>query len=495
MNKHILKNLKPDHALLVLLALAAAGCAVGPDFKRPAAPESAGYTRAPLGSTVAAPVAGGDAQHFAIGAAVQQQWWQAFGSSALNDLVRRALAQNPNIASAEAALRAAHENTAAQFGSYFPLVQADYSPSRQRNAVGTISPTLTSGDPIYTLHTAQLSVSYAPDVFGLNRRTVESLQAQEDIQRDQLQAAYLTLASNVASAAIQEAALRAQIKATQEVIDADRKALDILHSQASLGFASGLDVAAQESALAQAQQALPPLNKQLEQTRDLLAVLAGQLPAQGGIDDFDLDSLRLPQELPLSLPADLVRQRPDVRAAEDAVHAASAEVGIALANRLPQLSLSAAYGGSATQFSRMFADDNKFWSLTGNVSQTLFDFGSLHHHQHAAEAALDQAKAQYRGTVLTAFQNVADALYALDADAEALAATANAETAAKRTLDLTQRQFDLGAINGLNLLAARSAWQQAVLARVQAQAARYTDTVALFQALGGAWQEQTASKG
>lgn len=489
MNKRILKNLKPDHALLALLALASAGCAVGPDFKRPAAPESAGYTRAPLASTLAAPVPGGDAQHFSVGAAVQQQWWQAFGSSALNDLVKRALAQNPTISSAQAALRAAHENTAAQFGSYFPVLQADYSPSRQRNAVGTISPTLSSGDPLYTLHTAQLSVSYAPDVFGLNRRTVESLQAQEDMQRDQLQAAYLTLASNVASAAIQEAALRAQIRATQDVIDADRKALDILQSQARLGFASGLDVAAQESALAQAQQALPPLSKQLEQTRDLLAVLAGQLPAQGGTDDFDLDSLRLPQELPVSLPATLVRQRPDVRAAEDAVHAASAEVGIAVANRLPQLSLSAAYGGSATQFSQMFADDNKFWSLTGNVSQTLFDFGSLRHHQHAAEAALDQAKAQYRGTVLTAFQNVADALYALDADAQALVAAASAETAAKRTLDLTQRQFDLGAINGLSLLSARTSWQQAVLARVQAQAARYTDTVALFQALGGAWQQ------
>ena len=300
--------------------------------------------------------------------------------------------------------------------------------------------------------------------------------------------AYLTLASNTVAAAIQEAALRAQIKATEDIIHAATGALELLRRQAELGFASGLDVAAQETALAQMQQALPPLTKQLEQTRDLLAVLAGRLPAQGGTEDFDLDALQLAQVLPVSIPSKLVEQRPDVRAAEAQVHAASAQLGVAVANRLPQFSISALYGGSATQFSKMFADSNVFWGITGTIAQTIFDFGTLLHRQHAAESALDQAAAQYRSVVLTAFQNVADSLYALDADANALAAAVRAEMAAKKTLDLTRQQLELGFVNALALLNAEQAYQQTRIARIQAQAARYTDTAALFQALGGGWR-------
>jgi NodT family efflux transporter outer membrane factor (OMF) lipoprotein len=473
-------------ACLLANAILCASCAVGPDFKRPAQPEVQGYTREPLAATATAPVAGGAAQTFKQAAEVPQRWWTGFGSPSIDRLVQRAFDHNPTVDAAKAALRQAHESTAAQFGAYFPVVQASYSPSRAENAVGTISPTLSSGAPVYTLHTAQVSVGFVPDVFGLNRRALESLAAQEESQRFQLEATYLTLASNVVAAAIQQAALQAQVSAAEDIIAAEQRSLELLREQARLGYASGLDVATQESALAQAEQLLPPLSKQLEQTRDLLAVLTGDVPGQSAQPaPLDLDALKLPEELPLSLPSKLVEHRPDVRAAEALVHAASAEVGVAVANRLPQFSISAVYGGTATQFARMFAEGNRFWSISGNVTQTIFDFGTLRHRQRAAEATLDQAIAQYRSVALTAFQNVADSLYALKSDADALAASLTAEAAARKTLDLTRRQLDAGAVNVLALLSAEQAYQQARISRVQAQAARYTDTTALYQALGG----------
>jgi NodT family efflux transporter outer membrane factor (OMF) lipoprotein len=340
-----------------------------------------------------------------------------------------------------------------------------------------------------------LNIAYTPDVFGLNRRTVESLQAQADNQQFQLEAARLTLASNVVNAAIQEASLRAQIEATEAVITAQTRALAILHDQARLGYASGLDVAAQESALAQAKQALPGLQKQLQQNRDLLAVLCGQSPDQGGALEFDLEHLTLPVTLPLNLPSQLVEQRPDVRAAGANVHSASAQVGVALANRLPQFALSASYGGSSTSFSRMFTDDNLFWALAGSVTQSVFDFGALKHRQRAAEAALQQSAAQYRSVVLVAFQNVADTLYAIDSDARALSAADDAERAAQRTLNLTQKQQQLGYVDVLVLINAQQAYQQARISRIQAQAARLSDTAALIQALGGGWEAAGAQAG
>jgi len=479
-------------ALAVAMAAISAGCAVGPDYKRPATPSPTQFTREPLPATM-----GSDTPHpqqLASNQAIAQTWWQVFGSDALNERVQHALAHNPDLDAATAALHQAQENVAAQRATYFPSAQVSYTPARQLNAVGTLSPALNSAAQYYTLHTAQLNIAYAPDVFGLNRRTVESLQAQADNQRFQLEAARLTIAANVVNAAIQEASLRAQIEATEAIIAAETKALAILRDQARLGYASGLDVAAQESALAQARQALPGLQKQLEQNRDLLAVLCGEPPSQAGWPPFSLEHLTLPVALPLSLPSQLVDQRPDVRAAEENVHSASAQVGVALANRLPQFSLSAAYGGSSTSFTRMFTDDNVFWTLAGTVTQSVFDFGALKHKQRAAEAALQQSAAQYRIVVLGAFQNVADTLYAIDADARALAAAEDAERAATRTLELTQKQQQLGFVNALVLINAQQAYQQARISHVQAQAARLSDTAALIQALGGGWEKREMSE-
>ncbi|MBC3871931.1 efflux transporter outer membrane subunit [Undibacterium oligocarboniphilum] len=480
-------RLAPASLVLTGFALLAGGCAVGPDYHAAEAPKVSAYTNRPLSKTNETNSAGGAAQQFMQDKEVAAQWWHSFGSAEIDRLVDAALAHNPSIASAQAALRQAKANADAQRGSYFPTVQASYTPNRQRNAVGTISPTLTSGDPVYTLHTAQLSISYVPDVFGLNRRTVESLVAQEESQHFQLEATYLTLAANVVTNAIQLSLIQAQIKSNEEIIAAAEKTLTMLTQQAKLGFSSGLDISAQETALAQARLALPPLQKQLDQTKDMLAVLCGEFPSDSQIADIDLATLTLPQELPLSLPSSLIQQRPDVRAAEALVHAASAQVGVAIANRLPQFSISGNLGGTSTGFSHMFSAGNQFWSVAGGATQTLLDFGTLKHKQTAAEAALDQATAQYRSVVLTAFQNVADSLFAIDADAKALQAAVDAEKSAKKTADLTKHQFESGFVGMQPVLAAEQAYQQAKLTRLQNQAARYTDSAALFQALGGGW--------
>ncbi len=463
--------------------LVASGCAVGPDFRAPEPPVDEGYTRE---SVAPAPSANTTAQVIQIGADVSANWWTVFGSDKLDKLVEQALMSNPSIDSANAALRIAQENTNAQRGNYFPTVEAQYSPSRQRNPVGTLAPTLSSGAPVYTLHTAQLTISYVPDVFGLNRRQVESLEAQESSQRAQLAAARVSLETNVLAAAFQRATLEAQVEATHAMIDAQRDSLKIIERQRTVGYAAGLDVAAQEAALAQMEATLPPLERQLEQARDLLGALAANNPA-ATLPTIGLDDINLPRELPLSVPARLVVQRPDVRSALDQLHAATAEVGVADADLLPQLSITGAYGGVATHAADMFRADNIFWSLVGSATQTLFDGGTLLARQRAAQAGVDQALALYKITVVQAMQNVADSLYALETDDRAMRANLRAENAARSSLDLTRRQFEAGYSTALNLLAAQSTYQQAVLNRVQARGTWLADTAALFQALGGGW--------
>ena len=481
-------------SLTILAFLFCQGCAVGPNYRRPETPEAQSYTREPLEATVAAPVTGGEAQTYQTGAEIPAQWWELFGSELLNDLVRQAFTNNPTIDSAHAALRQARAYVSAQRAAFFPTIEAGYGVSRQSEPTGTIGPTLESEEPIYTLHTAQLSLSYALDIFGLNRRAVESLLAEAEMQRFQLNAAYMTLAGNVVTAAIQEASLREQIKVSEDIVSASSRMVALVKLQAELGFSSEIEVAAQETELAQAEQAIPPLRKELEQTRNRLAVLTGRLPSENDTAAITLESLRLPQELPVGLPSRLIEQRPDVRAAEAQVHAASALVGVAVANRLPQFFITAAYGGTSTQFRRMFADGNRFWSITGNVAQTVFAGGALYRLQKGAEAALDQATADYRVVVLEAFREVADTLYALDADAKELAAASTAEKAAKRSYDLTQHQLEVGYIDTLTLLNASQAYHQTRIALIQSQAVRYSDTVALFQALGGGWEADSTPK-
>jgi NodT family efflux transporter outer membrane factor (OMF) lipoprotein len=467
--------------------LASAGCAVGPNFKKPAAPEGAAYTENPPAATVAtANVSGGDAQRFANGGDISADWWTLFHSAPLNELIENSLTNNHDLKAAQAALRVARENVLAQRGAYYPSVTGNFSATRQRQS-GQIAPALNSNAFLYDLFTPQVSVSFVPDVFGLNRRTVESLQAQEQEVRFQMIAAYTTLTSNVVVAAIQAGSLQMQIDATRQLVDVNGKMLQILKYQLAKGYANRLDVAAQESQLAQIAATLPPLLKQLAQQRDLLAVLAGRYPNQAPDEKFELSTLQLPQEVPVSLPSELVAQRPDVLQAEANLHDASAKIGIAIANRLPNFALTANAGSSAAAIDQLFTAGTGFWGIGAEVTAPIFEGGALMHQERAAKAAYVQAAEQYRSTVLTAFQNVADTLTALEQDADALTAAAAAADAAKVTLDLAQRQLQDGYAGYLALLSAEQAYQQARISLVQAQANRFADTAALFQALGGGW--------
>ncbi|MFZ3213014.1 MAG: efflux transporter outer membrane subunit [Terriglobales bacterium] len=463
------------------------GCAVGPKFKKPAPPDVSGYTPAPLSTTTStANIAGGEAQHLVDGRDIPGEWWTLFHSKPLNDLIERSLKANPDLKAAQAALLVARENTLAQRGAYYPSVTGSFSATRAKSS-SDLSPVTDTSALYYSLYTPQVSVSFVPDVFGLNRRTVESLKAQEQQARFALAATHITLSANVATAAIQEASLRGQIDATHELIAINTNMLEILRNQYAKGYVSELDVAAQESQLAQVAATLPPLLKQLAQQRDLLAVLAGGFPNQDLTEKFELSSLQLPQELPLSLPSQLVEQRPDVRQAEENLHSASAQIGVARANRLPSFALTSDAGSMAVVLGRLFSGGTGFWDVGASVTQPIFEGGTLLHRERAARAAYTQAAEQYRSTVLTAFQNVADTLNALQQDADDLRAAAAAKDAASVTLDLTKKQLDAGYANYLALLSAEQAYQQALINLVQAQSNRYADTAALFQALGGGW--------
>jgi len=496
----------------VLLAVTAAGltsgCAVGPNFRKPEPPAGAGYSATALPETSAsAAVHGGEPQQFMIGRDIAFEWWELFQSSELDSLVKSAFKANPTLAAAQASLAQAQELVYAQRGFFFPALAAETQAERHKVS-GNTNSSSTIGvqgngvdllpareDPhrlphnlpsYYSFYTAELSVGFVPDVFGGNRRQVESLAAQRDAQRFALEAAYITLASNVVAAAIQEASLQAQIEATQKIIEADEKSLQILRDQFRLGFAMRIDVAAQEAALAQVAATLPPLQKQFEQTRDLMRALTGKLP-NAADPTFVFDALQLPPELPVSLPARIVEQRPDVRAAEAQLHAANAQIGVAVDAMLPQFSITGEYGGNATQIPWMFRHGGPFWSLYGNVSQPVFQGGTLLHQERASQQALKQAAALYETTVMTAYQNVADTLHLSLSDADAFTADVDAENSARVTYDLTQRQMQAGYVAYLTLLSAETAYQQTLLTRVQAEATRYGDTVALFQALGGGW--------
>jgi NodT family efflux transporter outer membrane factor (OMF) lipoprotein len=475
-------------ALLATLALViTVGCAVGPNFKRPAAPNVPGYTPSLPSTTSSSPgVSGGEAQIFAPGRDIAGDWWTLFHSKPLNDLIERSLKNNPDLKSAQAALVVARENSLAQRGAYYPSVSGSFSATRAKTS-DEISPVPSVTTFQYSLFTPEVSVSFVPDVFGLNRRTVESLKAQQEQARYVVAATNITLSSNVVAAAIQEASLRAQVDTTNELVKINTNMLDVLRKQFEKGYVGRLDVAAQEAQLAQIAATLPPLLKQLAQQRDLLAVLSGGFPSEDLIEKFELSSLQLPQELPLTLPSKLVEQRPDVLQAEENLHSASALIGVARANRLPSFNLTGDIGSMALAFGNIFSAGNGFRDATAGVTQPIFQGGTLMHKERAARAAYVQADEQYRSTVLTAFQNVADSLHALEPDADGLKAAVAARDAAKVALDLTMRQMQVGYVSYLALLNAEQAYQQAVINLVQVQSNRYADTAALFQALGGGW--------
>jgi len=477
---------KPIAVAATLSLSALSACAVGPDFKTPPAPPVAGYTPdTPPAPTVSVDVPGGAGQQFVMGRDIPGDWWKVFHSREIDALVSQALRANPSLQAAQGALWQAKETLYAAGGKLLPSVDANASFTRQQLSPAEFG--FPGGPSTFNLYQVTANVSYAPDVFGGQRRLIEQTAAAAELQRFELEATYLTLTANVVTAAIQEASLRGQIEATLEIIKAESDQLVVVRNQFEAGAANRADVLTQESEVATTQATLPPLQKLLEQQHHLLLALVGRFPSESHGKDLRLTALHLPTQLPVSVPTQLVEQRPDIRAAQAQLHEASAAIGVAIANRLPQFALTADYGTAALTAATMFTPGTAIWSIAASGTQPIFHGFTLLHQQRAAEAAYTMAEGQYRNTVLLAFQNVADALRAVQLDAATLKAQQRAVKAASDTFDLTRGQYRLGAVTYLILLNAQRSYQQALLALVQAQAARYADTAALFQALGGGW--------
>lgn len=473
-------------------------CMVGPDFHSPSAPSTLKYTHLPmLKQTASAPTAGdsGKSQHFVYDKTIPAMWWKVFHSRELNHLIVLGIRHSPNLAAAKAALTQAQQNYFVQAGALFPSIAANFLVEPQR-----FNPALFGGSSsrpvgaritsIFTLYNPNLAIAYTLDIFGALRRQVESAAAQVDNQNYELEAAFLTLSSNIVNTAVNLASIRAQIATTSQLVRSQEKTLKIIKEQFNIGSASGLDVLLQQTELEQTRSALPPLKESLAQNYHALAILIGDLPSESDLPEFNLQDLHLPRELPIGCPSILVRQRPDIQAAEALLHSASAQVGVAIANMLPQFTINATYGGMSTVIGSVFEPQNIIWNVPMTLSQPIFNGGALLAKKRGADAAFQQAAAQYRQVVLQAFQNVADTLASIRYDAQLLQATKLAETAAFKAYQLSKQQYQLGGVHYLDLLIAERSWQTTTIARIQAEAARYTDSVALFQALGGGWQKR-----
>lgn len=476
--------------LALIGALALSGCAVGPEFREPAAPEVAGYTHDKLPeATTATDAPTGDAQKFLEGAAVPDQWWTTFVNDEIDRRVQQALAHSPTIASAQAALRQAEENVSAARGGLFPSVDASAGAQRgNTNYFGQTAP----GASVFNVYNAGVNVNYTLDLFGGVRRGIEAQSAVSQFQQFQLEGTYLTLAANVVTTSFREASLRGQIEATQEIIAVYSQQLELVRRQHEIGAKSLADVLVIETQVATVRAQLPALRQQLAETQTQLAVYLGEFPAVSELSAIDLDALTLPKEVPVSVPSEFVRQRPDIRAAEATLHQATAQVGVATANLYPNITLTGQYGSQALHTDDLFSAGTKFWGVGLNLLQPLFHGGTLRAQKRAAEAGLDRAAADYETTVLGAFQNVADSLQALELDAENLHAQSDAEKAAQKSLDLVRIQYKDGATSYLAVLEAVRQYQQARIGLIQARAARLADTAALYAALGGGLRDGDA---
>ena len=479
--------MRPHPLGAMIVAVALTGCAVGPNFRAPEAPAVPAYTADKLpDATIATDAPTGDAQKFLEGEPVPERWWSSFSSEEIDRRVDQALAHSPTIASAQAALKQAQENVAAANGGLFPSVDANVGAQRgNANFFGQLAP----GQSVFNVYTAGVNVNYTLDLFGGVRRGIEAQAAVADFQQYQLEGTYLTLAANVVSTSFLEASLRGQIEATEEIISAYEENLKLVERQHEIGAKSLSDVLVIRTQVATVRAQLPTLRQQLARTQTQLAVYLGQFPAEASLAALDLDGFKLPQEVPVTLPSELVRQRPDIRAAESQLHQATAQVGVATANLLPQITLSGSLGSQALNTGDLFAGGTKAWSIGAGLLQPLFHGGTLRAEKRAAEAGLERAAADYQTTVLGAFQNVADSLHALELDAENLRAQFDAEQSAKKSLDLVNIQYKEGAASYLQVLDATRQYQQARIGLIQARAARLSDTAALYASLGGGWNE------
>ncbi len=477
MIKSLINNYFKNLSVLMLVCSFLVGCSVGPNYKKPQFELPQKITRE-------------ESKQDVYSVEINQDWWKSYGSKEINQLVELALKNNPNIDVGIANLRVAQKNVVAQQGFFFPSIGAGYALSRQ-NIGKTLSSNLSSGDMLYNLHTASVSVGFVPDIFGGNRRQVESLKALANAQSYQLQALKISIASNVVAAAIQEASLREQVKAVQELAEAARLQLEHARRLRAAGYYSAVDLAVQETLYAQAVAQVPTIEKSREQTLDLLAVLCGKMPSEPLLLP-SLLSIQVPDKLPRSVQSSLVAQRPDVKIADELLRAANAQIGVTIANMLPQISISGTFGSSATLFGDLSNSANNFWAGTGIVSQPVFAGGTLFARKAAAEAGRDASLAQYKSTVLTAFQNVADTLYALDADGRYYKTALDNEVANQSLYEMSQKQLQTGYISEAAMLNTKQTYLQARINALQAYATYLGDTTALYQTLGGGWSEHTA---
>ncbi|MGB8992459.1 MAG: efflux transporter outer membrane subunit [Desulfobaccales bacterium] len=467
----------------ILACLWMTGCAVGPDFVRPAAPPVTQYTQ---GKEPAATVsADGQAQFFEQSAKIAQNWWNLFKSPRLDQVVKEAVAQNANLQAAQARLRQSQELLRSGYGTFFPQVDVSFSATRQKfspTQFGSVQPGST-----FNLYTPMATISYVLDVFGGQRRAVESLAAQADYQNYTAQATYLTLLGNVVNTAVAQAAYRAEIAATEQIIKFEKEQLRLTETQYKAGTVPYANVVSLQTQLAATEATLPPLKQNLSKTQHLLAALVGRTPAEWAPPKLELADFTLPTRLPVTLPSELVRQRPDILAAEATLHSASANIGVATANLFPNFTLSGTYGQNITDIAQLLGATGNFWSIGTAVAQPIFHGGTLWYQRKAAIEAYNASLSDYRQVVLSSFQQVADTLRAVEHDAETLKAQAAALAAAEQALNLLKANYAAGLINYLQLLTADTQYQQARLGLIQAQALRLQDTAALFVALGGGW--------
>lgn len=475
--------------LIVAISVYLFGCMVGPNFKQPSPPTVKTYTEKTLPTkTASAASLGGKAQQYKYNLDIEANWWYLFQSKAINELVKTGIENNPSLVAAQAALKQAKEILRAEIGTaLFPSINATTSGTKQSTSSAATGGNIPGN--VFNLYNVSANVTYNLDLFGGSRREIESLQAQVDYQKFQLIATYLTLTANIVTTAISIASLEEQIQTTFDLIDIEQHQLNIMRQQFHLGGIANTNVLTQQTLVDQTRATLPPLEKSLSQSRHALAVLIGKYP-NTLLPSIQLNKLNLPAEIPVTIPSKLVQQRPDIRAAEALLHSASAQIGVATANLFPQINLSAGFGWLGEAPSVLFNSNSKAWSLGGKLTQPIFQGGALLAQRRAAIDAYQQTLAQYRLVVLQAFQNVADALRALETDARTFKSDKAAETAAWETLKITQQQYNVGGVSYLNLLTVQQQYQQTRLNRIEAQATRYSDTVALYQALGGGWWNQ-----
>ncbi len=470
-------------AAVLLLGALLAGCAVGPNFERPKAPAVTHYAfGADPTETVTAHGAG---QRFTAGAKVAADWWRLFGCERLDAVVTEALKENPGLEAAQASLRQSEDNLRSGYGIFYPQAEADAAATRQRFSPLKFGSSTSSS--IFNLFTLSASASYALDVFGGERRMIEGLHAQLDLQRATEQATYLTLISNIVNTVVARSAYRAQIDATNELIELQRQQVKLAEVQVNAGTAPYSNVLSLESQLASTEATVPQLEQRLSQSDDLLATLVGHVPAEWSPPDIGLSELTLPAELPVSLPSELVRQRPDVLLAEATAHGASANVGVATAALLPSVTLTGSYSANSTSTGQLTAASGRAWDFGAGLTQPLFEGGTLWYRRKAALDQYRQASALYRQVVLGAFAQVADTLRALEHDAAALRAQDEALATAKEALHLVQANYEAGLDTYLDVLVADTQYHQALINDLQTVAVRYQDTVALYVALGGGW--------